>query len=142
MSISVTTDDGASLVDTATVALGGQAGANAIFGITLPMEASDMDVTAIELIVGSDPAMAIMDGGGFPGMWPPGYSIEIRDSSSGEWTVIGDLSAGNRFEIEDPASAITDAGRIDVRVTAGSPDPNFGDPSVFVTASVEGVIAP
>jgi hypothetical protein len=101
-----------------------------------------MEVTAIELIAGTDPGMAIMDGGGFPGMWPPGYSVEIRDAATGEWTVIGDLSAGNRFEIEDPSSAISASGRIDVRVTAGAPDPNFGDPSVFVTASVEGVIAP
>ena len=44
--------------------------------------------------------------------------------------------------IEDPSEAVSAAGRIDVRVTAGAPDPNFGDPSVFVTARVEGVIAP
>lgn len=142
MSISVTTDGGAAMIDAATVTLGREAGANAVFGITLPMEASEMEVSAIEVIVGTDPGMAIMDGSSFPGMWPPGYSVEIRDPVSGEWAVIGDLSAGNRFKIEDAASAISDAGRIDVRVTAAAPDPNFGDPSVFVTASVEGVIAP
>ena len=57
-----------------------------------------LEVTAIELIAGTDPSMAIMDGGGFPGIWPPGYSVEIRDPATGDWTVIGDLSAGNRIE--------------------------------------------
>ncbi|HSJ00393.1 MAG TPA: hypothetical protein VLA59_08405 [Patescibacteria group bacterium] len=142
MSIAVATDGGAALIDTATVALGGEEGANAVFSITLPLEASEMEVTAIELIAGTDPGMAIMDGGVFPGMWPPGYSIEVRDARSGEWQVVGDLSAGNRFEIEDPSGAISAAGRIEVRVTAGAPNPDFGDPSVFITARVEGVIAP
>ena len=142
MSISVATDGGAALLDSATVALGGAAGASAIFGISLPLEASDMEVTAIELIAGTDPSMAIMDGGGFPGAWPEGYSVEVRDPRTGDWSVVGDLSAGNRIELDDPAGALSAAGRIDVRVTAGAPDPNFGDPGVFVTARVEGVIAP
>jgi len=142
MSISVATDGGATLIDTATVALGGEAGANAVFSISLPLEASAMQVTALELVVGTDPGMAIMDGGVFPGMWPPGYSIEVRDPRTGEWTVVGDLGDGNRLEIGDPSSAVSAAGRIDVRVMAGAPDPSFGDPSVFVSARVEGVIAP
>jgi hypothetical protein len=142
MSISVATAGGATLLDSAIVALGGEAGANAVFSISLPLEASEMEVTAIELIAGTDPGQAIMDGGAFPGMWPPGYSVEVRDPVTGDWTVVGDLSAGNRIEIENPSGAISAAGRIDVRVTAGAPDPSFGDPSVFVTARVEGVIAP
>jgi hypothetical protein len=142
MSISVATDSGATLLDTATVALGGEAGASAIFSISLPLEASEMEVTAIELIAGTDPGMAIMDSGGFPGLWPPGYSIEVRDPATGDWGVVGDLSAGSRIEIDDPSGAIGAAGRIDVRVTAGEPNPNFGDPSVFLTARIEGVIAP
>ena len=56
--------------------------------------------------------------------------------------VVGDLSEGNRIEIDDASGAVSAAGRIDVRVTAGAPDPNFGDPSVFITARAEGVIAP
>ena len=142
MSISVATDGGATLLDSAMVALGREAGANAIFSISLPLEASEMEVTELELIAGTDPGQAIMDGGAFPGMWPPGYTIEIRDPRTGEWEVVGDLSTNNRFDIEDPSGAVSAAGRIDVRVTAGAPDPNFGDPSVFVTARVAGVIAP
>jgi hypothetical protein len=142
MSISVATDGGARLIDTATVALGGESGANAVFSISLPLEASEMDVTALELIVGTEPGMAIIDEGVFPGLWPPGYSVEVRDPRTGDWTVVGDLSAGNRIDIDDPSAAVSAAGRIDVRVTAGEPDPNFGDPSVFVSARVEGVIAP
>jgi hypothetical protein len=130
------------LIDTATVALGGESGADAIFSISLPLEASEMDVTALELIVGTEPGMAIIDEGAFPGLWPPGYSVEVRDPRTGDWTVVGDLSAGNRIDIDDPSAAVSAAGRIDVRVTAGEPDPNFGDPSVFVSARVEGVIAP
>jgi hypothetical protein len=142
MSISVATDGGATLLGAAMVALGREAGANAIFSISLPLEASEMEVTALELIAGTDPGQVIMDGGAFPGMWPPGYTIEIRDPRTGEWEVVGDLNADNRFDIEDPSHAVSAAGRIDVRVTAGAPDPNFGDPSVFVTARVEGVIEP
>ncbi len=142
MSISVATDGGATLLDSATVALGGDAGASAVFSISLPLEASELEVTAIELIAGTDPGMAIVEGGAFPGLWPPGYSVEVRDPVTGEWSVVGDLSAGNRIAIDDPSGAINAAGRIDVRVTAGVPNPNFGDPSVFVTARVEGVIAP
>ncbi|MGZ8562453.1 MAG: DUF7408 domain-containing protein [Candidatus Limnocylindria bacterium] len=142
MSISVATDGGATLLDSATVALGGEAGANAVFSISLPLEASGIEVSAIELIAGTDPGMAIMDEGAFPGLWPPGYSVEVRNPMTGDWTVVGDLSAGNRIEIDDPSTAISAAGRIDVRITAGTPNPNFGDPSVFVTARVEGVIAP
>ena len=142
MSVSITTDGGATLLDSATVALGGEAGASAIFGISLPLEASEMEVTALELIAGPDPGTAIMDGGAFPGLWPPGYSVEVRDPRNGEWSVVGDLSEGNRIEIDDPSGAVSAAGRIDVRVTAGTPDPNFGDPSVFITAQAEGVIAP
>lgn len=142
MSISITTDGGAALLDSATVALGGEAGASAIFSISLPLEASEMEVTTLELIAGPDPATAIMDGGVFPGLWPPGYSVEVRDPRVGEWMVVGDLSEGNRIVIDDPSGAVSAAGRIDVRVTAGTPDRNFGDPSVFITARVEGVIAP
>jgi hypothetical protein len=142
MSISVATSGGATPLDSTTVALGGEAGANAVFSISLPLEAGEIEVTAIELIAGSNPEMAIMDGGAFPGLWPPGYSVEVRNPVTGDWTVVGDLSAGNRIEIDDPSGAVSASGRIDVRVTAGAPDPNFGDPSVFVTARVEGVIAP
>ena len=142
MSISVATDGGATMIDTATVALGGEAGSNATFSIALPLEASEMEVTDIELIAGTDPGMAIIDGGAFPGLWPRGYSVEVRDPRTGEWSVIGDLSAGNRFELDDPSAAVSPSGRIDVRVTAGAPDPNFGDPSIFVTARVAGVIEP
>ncbi len=142
MSISVATEGGAALLDPGTVALGREAGASAVFSISLPLEASGIEVAAVDLIAGFDPMTTIVEGGGFPGQWPPGYSVEVRNPRTGEWTVVGDLSAGNRFEIDDPSAAVSDAGRIDVRVTAGAPDPNFGDPSVFITAQVEGVIAP
>lgn len=142
MSISVTTDGGAALLDAASVALGGESGASATFTISLPLEASEMEVTSLELIAGPDPGTAISDGGVFPGLWPPGYSVEVRDPRSGEWSLLGDLSEDSRFQIDDPVGAVSAAGRIDVRVTAGAPDPNFGDPSVFVTARAVGVIEP
>lgn len=139
MSVSVATAGGATLIDTATVALGGEAGASAVFTISPPLEASEMEVTSLELVVGSDPGMALMEGGAFPGLWPPGYSVEVRDPSTGDWTVVGDLGDGNRIEIEDPTRAVAVGGRVQVRVSAGEPDPSFGDPSIFVSARMEGV---
>jgi hypothetical protein len=65
----------------------------------------------------------------------------VRDPDSGEWTLLGDISQQNRFEIEDPATAISDTGRMEVRITGVEVDPNFGQMSVFVSAEASGVIA-
>jgi hypothetical protein len=111
------------------------------YSVALPLEATDMAVSELEILVGPDPSMVLGDqGGGFGGFWPDGYTLEVRDPSTGEWTLVGDISDQSRFEIEDPGTAISGTGRIEVKVTGAAEDPNFGQPSVFVSARATGVI--
>ena len=114
---------------------------SATFGIALPLEASNMEVSELEIIIGPDPSMVLQDQGGFGGgFWPPGFTAEVRNPQTGEWIALGDLAQDWTFEIEDPATAITPAGRIEVRVTGDGVDRNFGQASVFVSAEASGVI--
>lgn len=111
------------------------------YSVALPLEATDMAVSDLEILVGPDPSMVLGDqGGGFGGFWPDGYTLEVRDPSTGEWTLVGDISDQSRFEIEDPATAIGETGRIEIKITGAAEDPNFGQPSVFVSARATGVI--
>ena len=112
----------------------------ATFGIALPLEASGMAVSELEILAGPDPGMVIGEQGGFGGMWPPGFTIELRNPETGEWTPLGDLSQESRFKVDDPATAMDGAGRVEVRVTGEGINPNFGSNTVFVSARVSGVI--
>jgi hypothetical protein len=113
---------------------------SATYSIALPLEATDMAVAELEIRVGPDPSMVLGDQGGIGGFWPAGFTLEVRDPSSGDWTLVGDISERSRFEIDNPASAISDTGRIEVRITGVEQDANFGQPSVFVSARASGVI--
>jgi hypothetical protein len=113
---------------------------SATYSIALPLEATEMAVSELEILVGPDPSMVIGEQGGFGGFWPEGYTIDVRDPATGEWSLLGDLSDESRFEIDDPASAMSDTGRVEVRVTGAQEDPNFGQPSVFISARASGVI--
>ncbi len=110
------------------------------YSIALPLEATDMAVSELEILVGPDPSMVLMEQGGFGAFWPEGYTLEVREPSTGVWTTVGDLSQRSTFEIEDPASAISPTGRIEVRITGVEADPNFGQASIFVSARAAGVI--
>ncbi|MEO7295725.1 MAG: hypothetical protein ABIZ57_06250, partial [Candidatus Limnocylindria bacterium] len=110
------------------------------YSIALPLEATDMTVSKLEILVGPDPSMVIGEQGGFGGFFPPGFTIEVRDPSSGVWTLLGDLSDDSTFEIEDPASAMSATGRVEVRFTGVEENQNFGQPSIFVSARASGVI--
>jgi hypothetical protein len=113
----------------------------ATWGLSLPLTVSDLDVTGVEIVFGPDALTAIEDPGGFANFWPEGFIAELRDPRSGEWATLGDLAEQHAYTIEDPASAISAAGRIEVRVRVeGPPDPNFGQPSVFAGARVTGVL--
>jgi len=138
MGITVETEGDVTMLGPATASI---TTGSATFGISLPLTASDMAVSEIEIIVGPDPTSVVQDPGGFGGLWPPGYLLELRDPVSGEWSALGDLSESHQYTIGDPASAVSATGRIEVRVTFEGPvDPNFGQPSVFVSANVTGVI--
>lgn len=112
----------------------------AVFSIALPLEHSGLAVSEVEIIAGPDPSMVVVEQGGFGGFWPPGFEIELRNAQTGEWMPLGDLSQQSQFDIDDPSTAISSTGRIDVRVSAEEMNPNFGPNQVFVSARVSGVL--
>jgi hypothetical protein len=112
---------------------------SATFSVALPLEASGLAATSLEVVIAPDAQSLVTDPGSFAGFWPPGYTVEVRNPRTGEWTELGDLNEANRFTIDDPADALTPEGRMEVRVS-GSVDPNFGQQSIFVGAVVEGVL--
>jgi hypothetical protein len=112
----------------------------ATFDVALPLEASDMAVSRVEIIVGPDPATVLDSNFGGGGFWAGGYTAELRNPVTGEWTPLGDLVERSRFSVDDPATAISPAGRIEVRVRAEGANANFGPTTVFVSAEVSGVI--
>jgi hypothetical protein len=142
MAISILSSDGNVTVEPGWVSLGA---GEVVFGISLPLEAAGLEATGVRIVTGGDPSMVFMEqggGGGFGGFMPAGYTLSVRDPRSGEWVELGDLSQQSTYEIDDPGAALSAAGRIEVRVVGREIDPNFGMPSIFVGASVSGVLAP
>jgi len=113
----------------------------ATFAIALPLEAINLKPDRATIFVGMDASVMMPGNAGFGGgMWPPGYTLEVRNPVSGEWTLLGDLSGASVFDVE-PAETIGPSGMIEVRVTGVGPDPNQGgQASVFVTAEVHGTL--
>ncbi|HET9901053.1 MAG TPA: hypothetical protein VFR46_08330, partial [Actinomycetes bacterium] len=113
----------------------------ATWGLSLPLAASGMTVTGVDIVFGPEALSTIQDPGGFANWWPEGYLVELRDPTTGEWTPLGDLAEQHQYTIEDPATAISSTGRIEVRVRVEGPqDPNFGLTAVFASAQVTGVL--
>ena len=112
---------------------------SATFAIGLPLDAAGMEPTEVEIVAAPEASFFVSDpglaGGGF---WPEGFTLEMRDPRTGEWSELGDLANSARFAIDEPAAAINDQGVIQVRVS-GSVDPQFGQQNVFVSAVVSGV---
>ena len=113
----------------------------AVFSITLPLEAADMEVSAVTLHTGNDPMMLAAPGNFGGQRLPPGYRLEVRDQLSGEWIELGDPSEEASFEA-DPRVAVGPGGRIEARISGEVDVQQFGQMPVFVTAEIEGVIAP
>lgn len=112
----------------------------ATFAIALPLEAINLEADRAAIFVGMDASVMMPGNAGFGGgMWPPGYTLEVRNPVSGEWHLLGDLSQAGVFDV-DPADAIGPSGIIEVRVTGVGPDPNQGQAGVFVTAEVHGTL--
>ena len=110
------------------------------YSVALPLDATDMEVSELEILVGPDPAMVLGDQGQFGGFWPEGFTLEVRDPVSGTWSLLGDISERSAFEIDDPSAAISATGRIEVRITGVEQDANFGQVTVFASARAAGVI--
>ncbi len=112
---------------------------SATFSIGLPLEASGLEATEVEILVGADPSVVLGDAGDMGGSWPAGFTLEVRNPGTGAWTLVGNLGQSSSFTIDDAASALGPTGLIEVRVS-GTADPNFGQSGVFVSAEVTGVI--
>lgn len=113
----------------------------ATFSIALPLEVNGIAVSEAEIIVGPDPGMVFSEPGDMMGFWPPGIVLEILDPTTGTWTLLGDISEANRYELADPATYVSSGGRIEVRFTGSEEmDPNMGMATVYVSASVSGVL--
>lgn len=140
MAISVLSSDGNVTIEPGWVSLGD---GEVVFGISLPLEAAGLEASSVRIVTGGDPSMVFMDqNAGFGGFMPAGYTLSVRDPRSGEWVELGDLSQQSTYEIDDPASVLSGSGRIEARVVGRQIDPSFGSPSIFVGASVTGVLAP
>ena len=136
MGISVTTEGDATHQGLGTVSI---VDGSATWSLSLPITMSDLSVTGVEVVFGPDAPSTIQDPGAFAGWWPPGYLVELKDPSSGRWQPLGDLAEQHRYTIEDPASAVSPTGRIELRLKVEGPtDPNFGQPLVFASARVTG----
>jgi hypothetical protein len=108
---------------------------SATWEITLPLEASALVASELEVIVGPDPYSVLVDEGG--GFWQPGLTVELRDPRSGGWRSLGDPAERSRFNVADPGTILGASGRIEVRVSGTA---EFGSP-VFVSVSVTGVVS-
>lgn len=132
----IATDGDASSAGPGMVSLGS---GSATFGVALPLDAANLAPTEVEILVGPDPSIVMGDPGSFGGFWPEGYTVELRQPGTDEWVLLGDLSERSSFDVDDPATALSSTGRIEVRIS-GTLNQNFGAPSVFVSARVSGVI--
>ncbi|MGH2357604.1 MAG: hypothetical protein ACRDGJ_06275, partial [Candidatus Limnocylindria bacterium] len=138
LAVAILSTDGNASVEPGWVSLGN---GEVVFGITLPLEASAMEATGVRIVTGSDPSMVFGNPGAvFGGFMPAGFTLSARDPRSGEWVELGTLSTQSSWEIDDPASVLSEAGRIEVRVVGQAIDANFGMAGIFVGASVTGVV--
>ena len=113
---------------------------SATWSIALPLEAAGIVPSTVQIIVGPDPSVVMSDPGGFGGFWPAGFTVEVLNPQTDEWTELGDLSVQNSFAIDDPSTALSDTGHIVVRVTGVPTNPDFGQGGVFPSAQVTGVL--
>jgi hypothetical protein len=111
-----------------------------VFAITLPLEASRMTPSSLEVLIGPEPSMVVSDPGAFGGFFGPGFVASVRDVTTGRWVELGDLSQDARFEVDDPANAISSTGRIEVRVVGSDIGEDVGQVGVFASAAVTGVV--
>ncbi|HET6744766.1 MAG TPA: hypothetical protein VFH90_02840, partial [Candidatus Limnocylindria bacterium] len=112
----------------------------AVFQISLPLEATGIVPSEIELIAGGDPGIIFYNQGNMNSTLPNGYRLSVFDRVAGEWIDVGDLSLRSHFTVDQPSRILDHGDRILVRVTGSGVPDDFGAVSVFVGAGVEGVI--
>jgi hypothetical protein len=111
-----------------------------VFRLSLPLEASRIAPSKVELVVGSDPSVIYFNQAGFSSPLPEGYQVSAYDRASGDWIDVGDVSTGSHFVMGNPANLLDAGGGILIRVTGSDIDEEFGNSPVFVGALVEGVL--
>jgi hypothetical protein len=107
----------------------------AVFRISLPLEAARLKPTALAVMVSQDPG-AIFASFGNPGGLPPGFRVAILRPGTGEWHDFGNPSGS--MAIANPEGFIDDGGQVLVRVSAGGPA--SGGAQVYVGAQISGVM--
>jgi hypothetical protein len=112
----------------------------AVFQVSLPLEATGIVPTEIELIAGSEPSIIFFNQGNMQATLPQGYRISAYDRLADEWIDVGDLSLRSHFTVERPGRVLDHGNRILVRVTGSGIRKEFRQSTVFVGAGVEGVI--
>jgi hypothetical protein len=108
----------------------------AVFRISLPLEAAHLRATAMSLIVSQDPSVlfaALGQAGGIP----PGYRVAVLRPATGEWEDLGDPSVGS-VSVPDAAGAIDQGGQIQMRLSANGIA--NGQAQIFVGAQVQGEV--
>ena len=112
----------------------------AVFQINLPLEATGIVPSEIELIAGGDWGIIYYNQGNMNSTLPNGYRLSVYDRVAGEWIDVGDLSVRSHFTIEQPSRILDRGERILVRVSGTDIPDDSGASVVFVGAGVEGVI--
>jgi hypothetical protein len=108
------------------------------FGISLPIEATNLLPTKISIRVANDPSLVLQDTGSQQKVFPTDYRIAILDRASDEWVDLGDLSQSTEFEVPNPATVLGDGNLMEVRVSGSDVDPALGSVLVYASAVVEG----
>jgi hypothetical protein len=106
----------------------------AVFRISLPLEASGLRPSAMTLLAGQDPS--VIFAGGVAGGLPPGLRFAVLRSQSDTWEDLGAIGATGQVSVSDPAAAISASGQVMVRLTAQG----GGGAPVFVGATIQGVL--
>ncbi|MGH2454723.1 MAG: hypothetical protein ACRDHD_00470 [Candidatus Limnocylindria bacterium] len=111
----------------------------AVFQLTLPLEAAGLVPSSLSLLAGTDEGMIVWDQPNLRSVLPDGFRLGAYDLVAEEWIDIGDLSQDSRFEVAEPSRLLDAAGRILVRITA-SDLADEGQWAVVAGATVGGVI--
>ncbi|HET7521222.1 MAG TPA: hypothetical protein VFK61_06765, partial [Candidatus Limnocylindria bacterium] len=109
------------------------------FRVSLPLEASRISPTEVQVVAGADPSVIFYNQVGVSSPLPRGYRLSVYDLRAEEWLDLGDLSQRSRFPVPAGVTLLDSGGGMLVRVT-GTGDENNGSPAVFVGAAVEGVM--
>ncbi|MEX0710531.1 MAG: hypothetical protein WD116_04935 [Chloroflexota bacterium] len=112
------------------------------FRVSLPLEATGLVPSRVTVVASTDAGTIFWDQQNVETRLPDGFRIAVYDTVATDWIDLGDLSARTRFDVPEPTHVLDSAGRILIRISASGVPPEFGQPTVFASASIAGVISP